>query len=93
MDELSDVAPLHSCSVFKDDPELLALRKTEVQQIDEALSMLPVAFREVIVLRELEGLSYKEIANVTDSPLGTVMSRLARARAELRRALTAARKS
>jgi RNA polymerase sigma-70 factor, ECF subfamily len=93
MDELSDVAPLHSCSVFKDDPELLVLRKTEVRQIDEALSMLPVAFREVIVLRELEGLSYKEIANVTDSPIGTVMSRLARARAELRRALTAARKS
>ena len=45
-----------------------------------ALASLPVEFREVLVLRELEGLSYKEIADVADAPIGTVMSRLARAR-------------
>jgi RNA polymerase sigma-70 factor (ECF subfamily) len=90
IDELSDVTALHSCSVLTDDPETLALRNTEVRQIDEALSMIPAVFREVIVLRELEGLSYKEIATVVETPIGTVMSRLARARTELRRALASA---
>jgi RNA polymerase sigma-70 factor (ECF subfamily) len=54
----------------------------------DALEALPVAFREVVVLRELEGLSYKEIAAIADLPLGTVMSRLARARARLLEWLT-----
>ena len=48
-----------------------------------ALDALPAEFREVLVLRELEGLSYKEIADVADAPIGTVMSRLARARKQL----------
>lgn len=48
-----------------------------------ALEDLPVEFREVLVLRELEGFSYKEIADVADAPIGTVMSRLARARKQL----------
>jgi RNA polymerase sigma-70 factor (ECF subfamily) len=48
-----------------------------------ALEELPAEFREVLVLRELEGLSYKEIADVSDTPIGTVMSRLARARKQL----------
>jgi RNA polymerase sigma-70 factor (ECF subfamily) len=48
---------------------------------------LPVEFREVLVLRELEGMSYKEVAGITDLPLGTVMSRLARARKRLQQAL------
>lgn len=48
-----------------------------------ALEALPSEFREVLVLRELEGLSYKEIADVADAPIGTVMSRLARARKQL----------
>jgi RNA polymerase sigma-70 factor (ECF subfamily) len=52
-----------------------------------ALGELAPAFREVIVLREIEALSYKEIADLTGVPLGTVMSRLARARAELRKIL------
>ena len=54
----------------------------------QALDQLPLEFREVIVLRELEGLSYKEISEVTDVPVGTVMSRLARARKRLQKALT-----
>ena len=56
------------------------LRKTEAHQVDEAIASISPRFREVIVLREIEGLSYKEIANVIDAPIGTVMSRLARAR-------------
>ncbi len=52
------------------------------------LEELPVEYREAIVLRELEGLSYKEIADVADIPIGTVMSRLARARKRLQQSLT-----
>ncbi|HJP97490.1 MAG TPA: sigma factor-like helix-turn-helix DNA-binding protein [Rhodanobacteraceae bacterium] len=50
-------------------------------------SVVPPEFREVLVLRELEGCSYKEIASITDLKIGTVMSRLARARARLQREL------
>jgi RNA polymerase sigma-70 factor, ECF subfamily len=53
-----------------------------------ALAELPPAFREVLVLRELEGLHYRDIAAVTGAPIGTVMSRLSRGRGELRKALT-----
>jgi Sigma-70, region 4 len=51
--------------------------------VREAITALPVDFREVVVLRELEGLSYKEISHLNGIPLGTVMSRLARARRQL----------
>ena len=54
----------------------------------EALESLPAEFREAIVLRELEGLSYKEIADIADVPIGTVMSRLARARKQLQEYLS-----
>ena len=57
------------------------------RQVNDALAQLPEAFREVIVLRELEELSYKEIARIADIPMGTVMSRLARARGLLQQAL------
>ena len=69
------------------DPEALLMRKQEVGRINGALECLSTVFREAIVLRELEGLSYTEIAAVTDVPIGTVMSRLARARTLLRAAL------
>jgi len=72
------------------DPEMLLLRSVDAQIVRGALSELPVEFREVVVLREMEGMSYKEIANVVDLPLGTVMSRLARGRKRLQ-ALLAAR--
>lgn len=60
-----------------------ALRKTDAAMIRTALEELNDEFREVIVMRDIEGLSYKEIAEVADIPIGTVMSRLARARAKL----------
>jgi RNA polymerase sigma-70 factor (ECF subfamily) len=59
------------------------MQRQTVERVRRAVDQLPVDFREVIVLRELEGLSYKEIAAVVGIPTGTVMSRLARARERL----------
>jgi RNA polymerase sigma-70 factor (ECF subfamily) len=67
------------------DPEQAALRSSESRLLADAVAQLPLAFREVLVLRELEDLSYKEIARIADVPIGTVMSRLARARGLLQR--------
>jgi len=67
------------------EPQQAAMRRDDSRTLDEALAALPLQFREVLVLRELEELSYKEIAHVCDIPMGTVMSRLARARALLQR--------
>ena len=67
------------------DPERTAIRNAESRSLAEAVTALPLVFREVLVLRELEELSYKEIARVVEIPVGTVMSRLARARALLQR--------
>ncbi|MGE5638621.1 MAG: sigma-70 family RNA polymerase sigma factor [Clostridia bacterium] len=63
-----------------DGPETLAARKLDRRLLNEAIAALPAQFREVLVLRELEDLSYREIARIIDAPIGTVMSRLARAR-------------
>ena len=65
------------------DPEMLLLQSVDSQIVRQALQDLPVEFREVVVLREMEGFSYKEIANVVDIPIGTVMSRLKRGRNKL----------
>ena len=65
------------------DPETQQLMKAQAQVVNEAIEKLPIEFREVVVLRELEELSYKEIAVVLEVPIGTVMSRLARARKRL----------
>ena len=64
-------------------PEALVLQQQAVEQVQLALESLPIDFREVVVLRELEGVSYKEIAAVVGVPVGTVMSRLSRARERL----------
>ncbi len=69
------------------DPETLLLEGVDHRAVRGALEELPAEFREVIVLRELEGLSYKEIADVAGLPVGTVMSRLARARQRLAQSL------
>ena len=65
------------------DPEALMIQQQAVDRVRRAIEELPVDFREVIVLRELEGLSYKEIAAIVGIPIGTVMSRLARGRERL----------
>jgi RNA polymerase sigma-70 factor (ECF subfamily) len=69
------------------EPPAIAIRKAERRQIDDAIAALPVGYREVFVLRELEDLSYNDIARIAEIPVGTVMSRLARARGLLRIAL------
>ncbi len=71
------------------DPEALLLRAADDRLLRQALEELPVEFREAVILRELEGLSYKEIADIAGLPLGTVMSRLARARHRLKQYLVA----
>ena len=73
-------------------PELTAIRDEDGALLQTALAAVPPIFREVIVLRELENMTYKEIAVITGAPLGTIMSRLARARAMLKRELIGLRR-
>jgi RNA polymerase sigma-70 factor (ECF subfamily) len=79
---------LHTDTAESENPETLLLRKADGQLLNQALDELPPEFREVLVLLELEGLSYKEIAEVVGIPIGTVMSRLARGRHRLREFLS-----
>lgn len=72
-----------------DDPETALARTEAKQRLDEAMAALPVELRECLVLRELEGLSYRDIAEVTAVPIGTVMSRLWRGRRALLEVLRA----
>lgn len=69
-------------------PEAMAMASHDRDRVARALESLPAHFREILVLRELEGCSYKEIAAITSRPIGTVMSALARARQQLRATLT-----
>ncbi len=73
----------HQHASGDDNPEVLRLRESDAESVRDALEKLPAEFREVIVLREMEGMSYKEIADVAGIAIGTVMSRLARARKRL----------
>jgi RNA polymerase sigma-70 factor (ECF subfamily) len=73
-----------------DSPEAQAIAAEDRERLSRALEELPPRFREVLVLRELEGCSYKEIAAITAVPIGTVMSALSRARKQLQVALTTA---
>ncbi len=66
-------------------PEEAAQTRDEAKALTAAIAALPLVYREVLVMREMEDLSYKEIARIADIPIGTVMSRLARARALLQR--------
>jgi len=74
---------IHSTNSDAADPEAILMRSADKQLVRQALEELPIEFREVLILRELEGFSYKEIAHVADIPVGTVMSRLARGRKRL----------
>lgn len=70
------------------NPLVVYLRKLEREQVRDAIQKLPEAYREIVVLRDIEGFTYQEIAMVLDCPAGTVMSRLGRARAKLRASLS-----
>jgi RNA polymerase sigma factor (sigma-70 family) len=66
-------------------PEATLAQRQDLGALDDALNALPVAWRECLILREVEGFSYKEMARITGVPIGTVMSRLSRARQALQR--------
>jgi RNA polymerase sigma-70 factor, ECF subfamily len=85
-DEETDISVLATHSVT---PEFLLLQQEGKQTVMDALACLPVNYREVVLLCEIEEMAYKEIAHVLGVPIGTVMSRLARARKMLRELLTA----
>ena len=72
-----------------ENPHVVYLRKLEREQVREAIESLPAAYREIVILRDIEGFTYHEIATVLDCPAGTVMSRLGRARGKLRKVLSA----
>lgn len=78
------VGPVPAGDPSHGNPEVFLMQQASRQIITRALERLPVESREVIVLRELEDLSYKEIADIAEIPIGTVMSRLSRARKLLR---------
>jgi RNA polymerase sigma factor (sigma-70 family) len=88
--ELTADGELDDIDVCAPNPERELLRSADREILKAALEDLPVEFREAIVLREMEGLSYKEIADIGNVPIGTVMSRLARARKRLQVFLTSA---
>jgi RNA polymerase sigma-70 factor (ECF subfamily) len=79
---------VHDRGDASSDPQALAVRKGEQARVRAALEELPAPLRETVVLRELEGLSYQEIAAVTEVPVGTVMSRLSRGRRQLQQRLS-----
>ncbi|WP_408430255.1 RNA polymerase sigma factor [Paraburkholderia sp. RL18-101-BIB-B] len=82
-DDTMDDATFDGWSVGGADPQALLIRDEDSKLVHEALAQLPVEYREVLTLRELEEMGYKEIAAVADVPIGTVMSRLARGRRKL----------
>lgn len=82
---------LHLVNTDQPSAEAALVQSAESKMLRDALERLPVNFREAVILRELEGLSYREIASVMDVPIGSVMSSLARGRAMLRKSLLSAR--
>ena len=87
LDEFDEA--IHGVDAAACTPESQLLRDADAAQLRHAIEQLPLEFREVLVLRELDGYSYKEIAEITGLKMGTVMSRLARARERLARDLCA----
>ncbi len=84
--ERGDGAAVHVVEApAESNPEVILLQSANRKLVNLALEELPVGYREVIVMREIEDLSYKEIAAIAGIPMGTVMSRLARGRELLRR--------
>ena len=79
---------VHSHEIESPNPEALLERTQDNELLQHALEELPDGLREIVVMRELEGMAYKDIAQIAGVPLGTVMSRLARGRKRLQQALT-----
>ena len=86
--ELTETGEIDDIDDSVPNPENLLLQNASREILKAALDDLPAEFREAIVLREMEGMSYKEIADIASVPIGTVMSRLARARRRLQIYLT-----
>jgi RNA polymerase sigma-70 factor (ECF subfamily) len=84
----AELAPIDDVADETRGPEVLLARELDRKALNEAIASLPIPFREVLILRELEDLSYKQIAHIAELPIGTVMSRLARARRMLAEKLT-----
>jgi len=80
---------IHASSYESVSPATILEHSEDAELIREAMDELPTEFREILTLRHQEGLSYKEIADIAQIPPGTVMSRLARARAKLKECLAA----
>jgi RNA polymerase sigma-70 factor (ECF subfamily) len=78
---------LDEVGISTENPETRLLQTVDAQLVRQALEELPLEFREVMVMREMEDLSYKQISTIADLPIGTVMSRLARGRKRLRELL------
>jgi RNA polymerase sigma-70 factor (ECF subfamily) len=78
---------LEELGVNAENPETLLLQNVNAELVRRALEELPIEFREVLIMREMEELSYKEISTIAELPIGTVMSRLARGRKRLRELL------
>jgi RNA polymerase sigma factor (sigma-70 family) len=83
VEDLESVALDLSAAPAVETPEAALITKTEATLLEEAIAALPMIPRETLVLREVQGLTYREIAEVTRVPIGTVMSRLARARGQI----------
>lgn len=86
---IADFDEEHSVDRQTPDPETALLLAERNELLEKSLADLPVEFREILVLRELEQLSYRQIADIGDIPLGTVMSRLSRARQQLQQTILA----
>ena len=83
VEDRESVTPRRAGDPDVETPEAALIAKTEATRLEAAIAALPVIPRETLVLRELQGLAYREIAEVTGVPIGTVMSRLSRARGQL----------
>jgi RNA polymerase sigma-70 factor (ECF subfamily) len=83
--EEDDTQDGHALVAEGPGPEASTMQADERRSLDKVMQTLPEEYREILILREIEDMDYREIAQVTGVPMGTVMSRLARARAALRK--------
>ena len=84
MTEQEDEAGLEEAAVSLDNPELAVIRRADTEMVQQAIAKLPQAFREVLLLADIEEMKYQEVAEALGIPIGTVMSRLSRARKQVR---------